>query len=360
MLAVAAAAPELEPDVGPLRPVRVGIAGLGRMGVAHAAVLSMFPAVTLVGAVDGQPSAGRRFHGLGFEVPVHRALDALLDDGVDAVWICTPPDSHLPLARRCLARHVAVFVEKPLAQSLEDAAALTTLARNATRPVVCGYTLAFWPSFVAARELLRAGAIGAPRRAESSMFLSQVSGPQRGWMYDRARSGGGVVANVSSHLLFLLRAYFGMPTVVRASWSRVHTAVEDELRATLAMPRCPEVTFHSSWAVPGYPLSMTTIAVEGADGMLSVRNDGIRVELREARLGLPAGVSWIGEAALPQPARFLFNGEAYVLEDAHALRWMTGGAPPPITTDAALDVQRIMHALYASAENGGRPATVPA
>ena len=354
-------APEFEPEVGPLRPVRVAIAGLGRMGLVHAAVLSMLPDVALVGAVDSQPGAARRLHGVGFRVPVWRTLDDLLSRAaVDAVWVCTPPDSHLAVSRRCLEAGAAVFVEKPLAHSLDDARALASLAGASAPPVACGYTLAFWPSFVAARQLVRAGAVGAPVRAASSMFLSQVSGPARGWMYERARSGGGVVANLSSHLIFLLAWYFGVPTTVRATWTQVHTAVEDELRATLVTPGCPEVAFESSWCVPGYPISATAITVEGANGTLRVDNDGVEVELRAPGAGLDAGRTTMRAADLPQPAWFWFNGEAYALEDAHVLRWATGGPAPAITAAAALDVQRIIEALYSSAASGGDPVAVPA
>jgi len=360
MLDVIAAAPELEAGVGPSRPVRAAIVGLGRMGVAHAAVLSMLPGVHVVGAVDSQAGAARRLHGMGFRVPVASTLDALFAGGpVEAVWVCTPPDSHLAVARRCLEAGAAVFVEKPLAQSLDDARALAALAETSPHPVACGYTLAFWPSFAAARQLLRAGVIGTPARATSSMVMSQVSGPQRGWMYERARSGGGVVANLSSHLLFLLRWYFGMPTSVRATWRQVHTAVEDEVQATLVAPGCAEIVFESSWCVPGYPTSVTALTVEGPNGTLHVGNDVLRLDLRAAHGGLPAGRTTISEAELPQPAAFAFNGEAYTLEDAHVLRWVTGGPEPPITAAAGLEVQRIMAALYSSATAGGVPVAVP-
>ena len=360
MLDVVAAAPELEADVRPSRPVRVAIVGLGRMGVAHAAVLSMLPGVHVAGAADSQPGAARRLRGMGFRIPVSPTVDALFAGAaVDAVWVCTPPDSHLAVARRCLAAGAAVFVEKPLAHSLDDARALAALADASSRPVACGYTLAFWPSFAAARQLLRAGVVGAPVRAVSSMVISQVSGPQRGWMYERARSGGGVVANLSSHLLFVLRWYFGMPTSVRATWRQLHTAVEDELSATLVTPGCPEIAFESSWCVPGHPTSVTELTVEGDDGTLRVDNSGLLLDLRAPRCGLPAGWTRITEADLPQPAGFLFNGEAYALEDAHVLRWVTGGPTPPITAAAGLEVQRIIEALYASAAAGGAPAVVP-
>ncbi len=353
-------APELEPEVGPLRPVRVAIVGLGRMGVAHAAVLSMLSDVTLVGAVDSAPGAARRLLGMGFRMPVTGTLEALLARvGTDAVWVCTPPDTHLEITRRCLEAGVAVFVEKPLAHSLDAAQTLAALASTSEVPVACGYTLAFWPSFVAARELLAAGLIGSPDRAVSSMFHSQGSGPQRGWVYERARSGGGVVANLSSHLLFVLRSYFGMPDAVRATWVCEGTAVEDEMTATLVTPGGPEVRFESSWRVAGYPSSVTSVTVEGPNGTLRVQNDELVVELREPCGGLPAGYSRFAEADLPEPAGFVLNGEAYTLEDAHVLRWVTGGPAPTITAAAALDVQRVMDALYRSAAAGGDTVGVP-
>ncbi len=360
MLPAVAGAPEFERRVGPLRDVRVGIVGLGRMGVAHGAILSMIRHAAIVGAVDSQPGALRRVRGLGFRMAVWPRLDDLFAHGrVDAVWVCTPPDTHLEIARRCLEERAAVFVEKPLAHTLDAARALAQLAEGAERPVACGYTLAFWPTFVAARRLLATDVIGPPARATSSMVASQVSRPQRGWMYEQARAGGGVVANLSSHLLFVLRACFGMPTRVRATWRHVHSPVEDELRATLEMPGCPEVEFESSWCVPGHPVSHTVLAVEGPNGTLRVDNDTVVLELRAARAGLRAGATTIRAAELPQPARFSLNGEAYTLEDAHFLRWVTGGPAPPITAAAGLQVQRMMAALYASAAAEGAPVAVP-
>jgi predicted dehydrogenase len=358
-LDLVARAPAFEPGVGPLRPVRVAIVGLGRMGTAHAAVLSMLPGVTLAGVVDAAPAAARRLHGMGFRAPVLPTLDALLaGPSVDAVWVCTPPDSHLPIARHCVEAGVAVFVEKPLAHTLDDARALAALGAGRV-PIACGYTLAFWPSFAAAHALLAAGVIGTPVRARSSMFLSQVTGPRRGWTYDRARAGGGVVANLSSHLLFVLRAYFGMPERVRATWRSVHTAVEDEVTATLAMPGGVDVAFASSWCVPGYPISSTRIEIEGTDGRLAVDDQGLAVDLDAPRGGFPAGRTALGEPDLPEPAPFFFNGEAYALEDAHVLRWATGGPTPPVTAAAGYDVQRIMTALYASAAADGASTEVP-
>jgi predicted dehydrogenase len=166
-----------------------------------------------------------------------------------------------------------------------------------------------------------------------------------------------VVSNLSSHLLFLLIGCFWMPSAVRATWRHAHTSVEDELQAELVTPGCGDVRFETSWCVPGYPFSVATMIVEGSDGTLRVDNDGLLLDLRTPRDGFRAGRTTIHEADLPQPSLYVLNGEAYALEDAHFLRWVTGGPAPSITAAAGLEVQRLISALYASAAAGG--ALVP-
>jgi predicted dehydrogenase len=338
----------------PARPVRVAIVGLGKLGVAHTAVLSMVPGVQVVALQDSLPAGGKNLRGMGFQAPFFPTLDGMLREvKPDAVWVCTPPHVHAPIARACVEAGAAVFVEKPLAESVASAERLAELARRPGAKVACGYTLAYWPSFAAAQHALATGVLGEVRQGRSSMFLSQVFGPQKGWIADPAKSGGGVVANISSHLLFLLRWFLGQPTSVRGEWKKLHGAVEDEVRATYRFGSGAEVEFESSWSVRGYPMSETTVELEGENGTLRVTNEGLELDLREARGGWPAGCTRVAHPELPQPSRFDLNGEAYVLEDAAFAAWVAGADPPHGSADLALDVQRMMSALYESCANGG-------
>lgn len=343
----------------PSRPVRVGVVGLGRMGMTHTAVLSMIPNVEVAGFVDHHPAHAKPLRGMGHAAPVFRSVDLMIDAvRPDAVFVCTPQHAHLAVARLALEGGCAVFVEKPLAHTLADAAKLADLAAEKRRPVACGYTLAYQPVFAIAQHALATGALGAVTQARSSMYLSQVFGPRRGWMYERERSGGGVVANIASHLLFLLEWYLGTPVEVRATASRLYGEVEDELHGMMRLASGAEVGFDSSWSVPGYPLSAVVIEIEGDNGKMLVSNDAIELDLRGAAGGWAAGHTRLGVADLPQPARFDVNGEGYYLEDAAFLAWATGGTPPPATVDAALRVQRVMDALYRSADANGQPVKV--
>jgi predicted dehydrogenase len=352
--------PLLEVDARPSRPVRVGVVGLGKMGVAHTSVLAMIPGVEVAGLTDRVPALARTLRGMGHRAPVFATTRRLLETvKPDAVWICTTQDAHWPLTQACLEAGAAVFVEKPLAHTLEDARSLAALAAEKRLAVACGFTLAFLPVFAAAQHALATGTLGEIRRASSSMYLSQVFGPQKGWMYDPKRSGGGVVANISSHLLFLLRWYLGMPVGARATWQKLYGEVEDEIRGTFVLASGAEVAFESSWCVSGYPLSAVVIEVEGENGKLLVSNDALELELREERSGWPAGHTRVRHPELPQPARFDVNGEGYYLEDAHFLAWATGGPEPPITVGLGLDVQRMMAALYESAGRNGETVEMP-
>jgi predicted dehydrogenase len=341
----------------PLRPVRVAVAGLGKMGVAHTAVLSMIPNCEVVGLADHHAPLGKTVRGMGYQAPFFASAEKMLAaTRPDAVFVCAQQDAHYPLAKLAIDAGAAVFVEKPLAHTLADAEALAALSAQTGRPISCGYTLAYLPVFARAREAV--AAIGTLKQARSSMNLSQVFGPRHGWMYDPARSGGGVVANISSHLLFLLEWYLGTPVEVRATWKKLYGAVEDELHAMMTMPNGAEVGFDSSWSVPGYPLSAVVIEVDGENGKLLVSNDALELDLHEPRAGWPAGHTRERHADLPQPGRFDVNGDGYYLEDAGFLAWATGGPAPPTTVDAALRVQRVIDALYRSAADQSKTARV--
>ena len=352
--------PLLRAGVGPTRPLRVGIVGLGKMGLVHGTVLSTIPNVQLVGLTDLTPALAKSLWGVGIKAPFHPTLEALLKEArPDAVWVCTPPSSHLSITRTCVEAGVAVFCEKPLAHDLEDAGRLAELAARGGPPVACGYAQAFLPTFATAQQLLADGVVGAPRRVTSAMYLSQVFGPQKGWIADVNVSGGGVVANLSSHLLFLLRWYFGLPKTARATWKKMHGPVEDELKGVFKLEGGCEVAFESSWSVPDYPISGTFITIEGERGVMRISNETLVLDLEAPHGPWPAGVTTLRHPELAQVARFDFNGEFYDLEDSRFLAWVTGGETPPITVALAHDVQRMMTALYDSAGRDGASVEVP-
>src|SRR5436190_23386826 len=109
-----------------MEQVKIGVVGIGRMGQNHCRVYSNLKNTKFVGVCDVNPERGRDV-ARTYEVSYFREIDSLLEN-VDAVSICTPTPQHYELVSRCLERNIHVMVEKPFAESLEQAQALKDAA----------------------------------------------------------------------------------------------------------------------------------------------------------------------------------------------------------------------------------------
>ncbi len=358
MIETATAAPSTHRDAEgpkPLRPVRVAVAGLGRAGVAHIAVLSNIPGCDVVAVADPRGAARAALRGMGFRARAFASVRKLLErEKPDAVFVCVAQHERARIAGAALEAGAAVLVEPPMARTFEGAAELVRIAAARERPLACGHALAFQPVFAGAQRTVSEGVIGAVRQARSSMYLSRFFAPRRGRRdFDPSKVAGGVVAHFSSDLLLLLVRMMGEPREARATWNLLYGRVEDELHAMMTLANGVEVGFDTSWSVPGYPRSSTVIELEGEHGKLLVSDEALEIELEHPRMGLPAGETRVLESQLPQPARFDLGGEALYLQDSSFLQWVTGGAQPPNDGATALVAHRVMDALYRSAGADG-------
>jgi predicted dehydrogenase len=142
-------------------PVRIAVVGLGYWGPNLVRNISEHPGAEALWVCDlrEQPleAIARRFPAVGTTT----SFDAVLaDDRVDAVVIATPVSTHYPLATRALDAGKHVFVEKPLAASSEEGAALVAQAEAAGLVLMPGHTFLYSPPVMMIRELIEAGELG--------------------------------------------------------------------------------------------------------------------------------------------------------------------------------------------------------
>jgi predicted dehydrogenase len=139
-------------------PVRCAVIGVGMIGAPHAAVLAGSPLAELIGCCDTDPAAAGR---LPPGVPLTTDLDELLDHpDLEAVFVCTPQETHREIASRALDTDLFVFCEKPIAHTLADADALIEQAAGRPGRLAIGHLLRFDPDYLAVYRAVRAGAIG--------------------------------------------------------------------------------------------------------------------------------------------------------------------------------------------------------
>jgi myo-inositol 2-dehydrogenase/D-chiro-inositol 1-dehydrogenase len=180
---------------------RIGLIGAGNVGRRHAQVLNSFPDVHLAGITDAVPAAAAA---LASDIGCRAfgGTDELLSAGVDAVYVCVPPFAHGAPETAVLSAGVPLFVEKPLAVTVQTAEHVGARAAAAGVPTAVGHHWRYLEVVDRARRLLDGRAV----RLIGGTWLDKV--PPVGWWPVRERSGGPVVEQ-AIHVLDLARLLAG-------------------------------------------------------------------------------------------------------------------------------------------------------
>ncbi|BCS32530.1 oxidoreductase [Luteitalea sp. TBR-22] len=163
--------------------------------------------------------------------------EALVSDPeVDAVYVATPPDGHLPYTRLAAAHRKPVYVEKPMARTHGECVAMIEACRDAGVPLFTAYYRRALPRFLKVKALLEEGAIGAPRAVAIQLSRRHVTtegAPP--WRVVPEIAGGGLFVDLASHTLDLLDFLLGPISGVTGGAANQggHYAAEDIVAASL-------------------------------------------------------------------------------------------------------------------------------
>ncbi|MEE8242399.1 MAG: Gfo/Idh/MocA family oxidoreductase [candidate division NC10 bacterium] len=119
----------------------MGVIGVGHVGQHHARIYRELPGVELAGIADIDPARLQEVKRVA-EAPVFQDYRELFGH-VEGVSLAVPTHLHAQIARECLDRGVDVLVEKPMAQTLEEAEELTDLAKRRGRILQVGHVERF-------------------------------------------------------------------------------------------------------------------------------------------------------------------------------------------------------------------------
>ncbi len=147
---------------------QLAICGLGNIGKVHLENLRSLRGCRVVGLFDrNHRDLERLSTGLGIRVYA-TSDEVFADPEVNAVVIATPSGSHREFAVRALGEGKHVFVEKPLAGTLADAAAIVAAKKQTDRVVQVGFCERFNVNYMEARRAVVEGRLGRIRAIQSS------------------------------------------------------------------------------------------------------------------------------------------------------------------------------------------------
>jgi phthalate 4,5-cis-dihydrodiol dehydrogenase len=209
------------------RKLRLGVAGLGRAFTVMLPTLARDARVQMVAAADPRAEARARF-AADFGGKAYADVEALCaDPAVEAVYVATPHQFHALHTRLAAARRKHILVEKPIAVSLEDAAAMIEAARAAGVHLVIGHSHSFDAPIQRTRALIDSGEFGAVRMINTFNYTDFIYRPRRAEELDTAQ-GGGAVFNQAAHQVDVVRLLGGG----RAKSVRAATGAWDPARPT--------------------------------------------------------------------------------------------------------------------------------
>ena len=143
------------------KPVKILVVGCGNMGSSHAIAYHNIDGFEICGLVSQGKSKEVLNEKLGNKYPLFNTMEeGMAATKPDAVCISTYPDTHEKFSILALANGCHVFIEKPLADSVEGAKRVVAAAKKANKKLVVGYILRHHPSWEKFVELT--GQLGKP------------------------------------------------------------------------------------------------------------------------------------------------------------------------------------------------------
>ncbi len=151
-------------------------------------------------------------------------------DDVQLVDVCTPGDSHAEIAIAALEAGKHVLCEKPLANTVEEAEAMTAAAEKAKAQGIrsmVGFTYRRVPAIGLARRLVAEGKLGTIRHVRAQYLQDWIADPEAplSWRLDKEKAGSGALGDIGAHIVDLTQ-YITGDTIGEVS-ARLETFVKE-------------------------------------------------------------------------------------------------------------------------------------
>lgn len=222
--------------------VKVALIGFGYWGPNIARSLNELPETELAYIIDNNEENRRKAKERFPRTIVEGKVDVILnDENVKGVLIATPANTHYDLAKKVLQGGKDVFVEKPLALSLQEGEELLKLAKEKGRILMVGHLMLYHPGVTKAKELLKNGEIGSLRY----FFAQRLS-------LGRVRRDENVLWSLAPHDISMLLFFTEeMPSFVCAHGGCfLQEKVEDIVLLHIDFPSGIVADIQVSWLAP--------------------------------------------------------------------------------------------------------------
>jgi len=279
-----------------------------------------------------------------YGVEARLELDSALEEELDAALVCTPPVTHVPLARRALDAGLNVFVEKPISHTMEGVVDIIKAAKRKGLVLAVGYNFRFHPGMRMVKEMLEGGSIGGVMWGRAT--VGQYLPDWRPWQdyrksyTARREMGGGIILDGSHEIDYMrwLIGEVGSVTCFAGRLSSLEVDVEDSADILMRHGGGEMSNVHMDFIRRDY---FRECEVVGEDGTV--------------RWSFPSGTVRM-YSAKTRKWRTVYRGcdpnEMYVGEMRHFIRCVQGKEIPLVSGEEGMRTLAVALAAKRSAASG--------
>jgi predicted dehydrogenase len=328
-------------------PVRIGILGAGPWGLNLFRAFRGTPRANVTVICDTDAERAALLRSGDASITVTTSPEALLDSrSVDAVAIATPAETHAPLALSALSAGHHVFVEKPLALSVPDAALLCARAREVARALMVGHVLLYHPAVTELLARIRSGELGDIVRVHSRRLSAS-----------KRRRREGPWWSLAPHDVSLVRRLLGAePTEVSAAWSPSRHGSE-RVEATLAYTGSRFATIEVGLA-ECTDVRLVLVVGTRMSALFDDRAAGSKLVLFETAVDSPCHDDLFAVSRQSSRVIPLATEEPLIIEARRFVELILDGRPAPSDASEGLSVTSILEQGARSLAAKGTPVRV--
>jgi predicted dehydrogenase len=330
--------------------VSVGVVGLGYWGPNLARNFDRLPDCELRWLCDASEQSRARLAPQFPEARTSGDLDELLaDDSLDAVVIATPVPLHAELAARVLGSGKHCFVEKPLAQSVQDAERAVDAARDADRILMVGHLLEYHPGVRRLKELVASGDLGSIRYIYGNRLNLGKLRPDENALWSLGAHDVSVLLHLAEEEPVELHAF---------GETYMRPGIEDVVFCYLRFPSGLMAHLHLSWLDPHKERRLTVV---GSHRMATFDDMALEQKLVVYDKGFDEDYESYGEyiaraGDIWSPR--ISNEEPLRIECQHFVDCIREGSEPVSGAESGLRVVRVLEGLQRSLEESSRATAV--
>jgi predicted dehydrogenase len=260
----------------------------------------------------------------------------LADPDINAIYIATPPSSHLEYAIAALKRGLPVYVEKPVTRNAAEAAQMSEAVRNSNGKLVVAHYRRRLPMFLEVKKMLEKQIIGDVRTVQLRLWQSRkpnlVTKGAPNWRTTPEISGGGYFHDLAPHQLDLMLYFFGEPAFYQGFSLNQSGANEADDHVCGQILFKNNIVFNGSWCFDvAESQNVDSCEIIGTEGKISFSVFGTTVNVEDSTGS--------------RSSQFVHPEHIQQLMITSIVGYLRGEEPNPCTIDEALVLMKIMDAF---------------